>query len=271
MQRTALAAAILAAFSLAPARAGLFIGGEPDYSFETQLDDFELTGSITMPLSGDGEPQTEDGYGYMNVGVTLRQSASVPSLGRADAFDLGGGLYQVDSFYDVVFDLLLEDIDPFADFAGSPAGATLSFLERGPVRIESSWTTLFNPLLPNGGLWPPAEDAPYTNNGVVSIPLGVDINGNGSEDKLRIDDLLYTWLNPERKFVFVPTRVVWTMDTIMAISGGVHDIVDPPFGPLMLTGPTTASAELIFTPVPEPGSLAVLGFGFLAVWRRRRH
>ncbi len=260
--------------------------------FDTELVSMTLTGSGQIPLARD--QQGVEGYGFVTSSVTLtlssqRANPGPSSLGGACAstglahppnpcvgtgeFDggaLNGTQFQVDSFFDVFFDITLTDIDPNHDFYGQSPGASLSLFDNGPVRVASSYATDFVNLDPQFGLWPPPESAPFVGSGLMlKRALGVDINGNGEEDVLEFTLLSLTWLDAGRTFIQLPDgTVVWTVDAEAALNGAVMDAsVDPPFSIGDLVGPTTGTSRV--APVPEPGTLLLVAGG-LAVLRRRR-
>lgn len=275
VNRVLLALAVLAALLPATsARAFIDEGPLPDLGFATELEDMELTAELLMPLTGgglnNGTPE-DPSYGNMRVKLTITESLSALSLGSVSAWDLGDGYWQVDSFFDVFVDIELADIDDVYDFSNDAPMIQLLGVHAGT--ISTNFFTYWDPNLPNGGLFPPPETSPYTLDAPFQVPLGFDVNGNEEEDFLDIQEWTWTWLGADRKFVFVPTRVVHNVKAQTQLSGKVRDaLTDPPFGPITLTGPTTASAQLVYRPptIPEPSSVGLLTAGLAMLLRRRR-
>ena len=120
-------------------RADVTISGNP-------VGQVELTGPVTTMVFGKvgnttGTFQTEmismSLTGNVGPGVVeIRESPSLPSLGETTITDLGGGLYHIDSFFDVFTELR-------ADFGGgfSPWVAQLN----GPSRVD------LGPIVPEPG------------------------------------------------------------------------------------------------------------------------
>jgi hypothetical protein len=182
---------------------------------------------------------------------------------------LGGGLFDVSSFFDLYFDLTITDIDAVNDFGGRADGAVLTYQNAGALHFTTSYQATFNANTPNFALFPPPETAPYV--GSFALPLGADFNRNGTDDKLTLD-LALTLLDANRTFITLPDgTVIDNLDVSMSFGGGVSDVDDPPFGPLTLTGPTAVVSQVVGS-VPEPSSMLLLGLGIAAgaVRRARR-
>ena len=87
----------------------------------TGLFDTEI---VSMNLSGDID----------SIGVEIRESPTAASLGMTDIIDLGGGLYHIDSFFDVFTELSVDGgqtwiaSDSYAHMVLVPEPATLGLL-----------------------------------------------------------------------------------------------------------------------------------------------
>jgi hypothetical protein len=250
-----------------------------------------------------------DGFGFVDSLVMVTLSSQRPvnpgpaSLGSAHAFlaaieaieaggasgdgglpeptpltpelidELDGRLFFVDSFFDVFFDITVTDVDvrPGRDYAGGfPA---IQIQNNGPADMQSSYFRTFDKDAPNFNLIPPPESAPYIGHTTIEIPLGADINGNGENDKIKFTLVTHAAGDENRTFIQLPDgTVIDSFDSTASLAGLVVDeSTDPPFGPFELTGPTTASSNLLNPIVPEPSSLVLcLGTGLLATAFRRR-
>lgn len=241
-------------------------GQQSDYRWDTALESMDLNAaSVLMPLGQSWSPILTD--------IHFGLSAKTPSLGQATA-QMNGQLYFVQSFFDVFFDITFTDVDPGANFgANSPDGTVLHFSSIGPGRLLNNYAATSDPNLPNLGLFPPPESAPYIGFFTVEFPLGANLNDNGEDDKMKITLAALSVLDQNRTFITLPDgTVIDNFDTVMDLSGAVVDASqDPPFGPIQLTGPTTASSRLVGE-VPDQGSslwLAVLAITG-CLWYHRR-
>jgi hypothetical protein len=248
-------------------------GGElpPDYIFETEILSMDLSGGpFPLPLG--------PGWTAVQSGIILRESPTLASKGLACATKLDGAgtgagdgdLFFVNSFFDVFFDVTIKDVDPDHNFFGDLPALSLSSI--GPAHMENRYTVPADTSLPNWGLIPPPESAPYIGHFLIEIPLGVDINGNGENDKIKFTLATHTVNGENRTFIILPDgTVIDSFDSTASLEGAIVDeSSDPPFGPITLTGPTTVSSKL----VPEPSSSVLLSLGIgsllLLRWRRRR-
>jgi hypothetical protein len=70
--------------------------GNTTGTFQTEMLSLSLTGSVPVPLPGGTLP------------VAIRESPTLPSRGQTTIQDLGGGLYRIDSFFDVFTELSID-------------------------------------------------------------------------------------------------------------------------------------------------------------------
>ncbi|MSR56432.1 MAG: hypothetical protein EXS05_02015 [Planctomycetaceae bacterium] len=161
--------------------------------FDTQLTSLNLTGGpFLMPLASDPTNALGDsieGFGLVNssVGIMLSSMRSPTpgpaTRGHATASNggegvlgvgspgsdpinpdqLDGQIFQVNSFFDVFFDITVTDMDSRLgrDFAGMPDGASIMLFDNGPANMQSSYSAIFDKDAPNFGLIPPPEADPY--------------------------------------------------------------------------------------------------------------
>jgi hypothetical protein len=125
--------------------------------------------------------------------------------------------------------------------------------------MENFYVAVADPNLPNFGLIPPPESAPYIGHFNIEIPLGADLNGNGENDKIKFTLVAHTVGDENRTFITLPDgTVVDSFDSISDLSGAVVDeSQDPPFS-ISLTGPTTATSRLVVPAVPDAGNTLTL-------------
>jgi hypothetical protein len=147
----------------------------------------------------------------------------------------------------------------------------MSYPDNGPAHMENFYMAIANPALPNLGLIPPPEAFPYIGHFTVEIPLGADLNGNSELDKIKFTLVAHQVNDANRTFITLPDgTVVDSFDSVAHLEGAVVDVSqDPPFGPISLSGPTTASSRLV--PEPRGSAMAVLmGLAGFGLWRRVR-
>lgn len=255
---------LLAAWVLASVGAQSAAAAELNWDLELLSMDLNAIG-VTMPLGPQWTP--------MLVDLVMRESPALRSTGSAAATrseqDPNGPVQDGDAFlvasgFDVFFEFSITDVDPLLDFLGQQPGTTLSYLDNGPARIENLYVALADLSAPDFGLLPPPESAPYVGMLGFEIPLGVDLNGNGDPDKIKFGFSTFAVADANRTFIVLPDQTVINQFELVAqITGSVVDLQDdPPFGPIELIGPTTASSRMTGPDsVPEPSLLVLLGMG----------
>ena len=276
--------------------------------FDTELTSLNLSGGpFPMPLASDPGNALGDsvgGYGFVDSQVmitlssqrvhapgpastgmafadsrapTLAGSASgdgMPEPMPINPSEWDGQEFFVQSFFDVFFDITVTDVDTRAgrNFAGMADGASIQLIDNGPANMSSNYARTFIADAPNFNLIPPPEVAPYIGHFLIEIPLGGDINGNGTNDKLKFTLATHSVGDENRTFVQLPDgTVVDTFDSAAALEGAIVDETsDPPFtigmidpstglpDPNVFGGPTTARSNLLNPIVPEPSTLVLL-------------
>jgi hypothetical protein len=266
-------------------------------------------GPFPIPLASDPMNSFGDsinGYGLVNceVRITLSSQRAVNpgprSLGKAFARDFGedvgaagtgndcnsvidpdeldGQQFFVNSFFDVFFDITVTDVDARPGRNINPAdppnatGTSIGLLDNsspGDHDVQSFYQRLFDKDAPNFGLIPPPEGDPYIGHFDIQIPLGVDINGNGENDKVKFTLASHSAGDENRTFIVLPDGTTLDMfDSAAFLQGAVVDqSADPPFmigamlpngqpDPASFGGPTTASSKLV-NPVLMPFDICV--------------
>lgn len=263
--------------------------------FETELLSMQLVGGpFAMPLASDPQNTLDgsvDGFGLVQSQITISLSSQrtgnpgPASVGQAvasqggvilDPFPLApfnpsaleGQPFLVNSFFDIFFDITMTDVDDRSgrDFAGQNDGGTITLLDIGAARVQTSHNAIFDKIAPNFGLLPPPETNRYSGQFNIEVPLGMDINGNGDEDVIKFT-------------LFV--LALGDQDSVAHLKGLVADInTDPPFSigsfepsTGVISGPSgsaSTSSNPLNAQVPVPSTLALLGPGLVGLSRMRR-
>jgi hypothetical protein len=169
---------------------------------------------LSMDLSGD----------VGGVSIQIRESPSLPSPGQTKVESIGGGLYQIDSFFDVFVELSV-DGGPFQPSLGPPGHMELERASEGGATVPS-------PDLP------PEPDPPNCDH-IVSQYVGLNLHArfpNGID-----------FSNPLHKcFKNVSTSVdPQTGDETESFDSTVEGTFDDGSGPqtVILTGPVKTVAR----------------------------
>ena len=188
---------------------------------------------------------------------------------------LNGDLLRVSSFFDVFFEVSLTDVDPVNNYQGPsgglPDGVTLGPIPNGTsASVQFDGTCVADLSKVNYGCLPPTGNA-YIGHFKVVIPLGFDINGNAADDVIQFTLATHN-VGAVTNTSVSGANALDTFNTTLDLEGLVQDAqTDPPFT-LQLTGPTTASQNIVVPAVvPEPGSagLLLIALAMLRAGRRR--
>ena len=169
---------------------------------------------LSMDLSGD----------VGGVSIQIRKSPVQPSTGQTSVVDIGGGLYQIDSFFDVFVEMSI---------AGGPFQPSLS----GPGHMELERVTNGGVPLPTPDL--PPEPNPPNCDRIVSQYVGADLHAlfpNG------IDFSHPTHKCFQNVSVTIDPATGDESETFDSIVEGFFDDGSGP-QPLILTGPVTTIAR----------------------------
>jgi hypothetical protein len=126
--------------------------GNPTGTFQTEM--------ISMSLSGD----------VGGIPVEVRESPSLPSAGQTTITDLGGGQFQIDSFFDVFTEISVNG-GPFEPQTNGPGRVRLVPVNPGPCECLPAACDLSDPLTCDGPC-PVAECLPAACD--LSDPLTCD-------------------------------------------------------------------------------------------------
>ncbi len=206
-------------------------------------------GAVIDPLEVAGEVQGGLVDNFALGGLVLG-GEDVGRIGLVDTFDNGHrGIAGAECLYVYALDI------------GEGSWLDVSGLL---LYVAGDMTTMLDGWIGVGRLidstWAPGIDAIYVAASDWTVVLGLpillgDINGNGFVDEYDLSLLLANWGN---------APLGWTTGDFTG--DGVADHVDLSVLLANWTGPPPAGA----VPVPEPASLALMGFGALVTLRRRR-
>ena len=91
--------------------------GNTTGTFQTEIVSMSLTGIVATPeLFVIGGPA--------QIPITINESPSQASLGRTTIVDIGGGLFQIDSFFDVFTEVVVPDITAPGEFITIPSAGS---------------------------------------------------------------------------------------------------------------------------------------------------
>ncbi|BCG64518.1 MAG: hypothetical protein methR_P2302 [Methyloprofundus sp.] len=278
-----------------PPNPSIFI--DPNTQIPTQLLSFGPNGinaDIYLPLTSGATTSSADGinsplatldnYGWVKSNVAITLSTATPSTGYATlgkrfgncGSGLAGAVGQgydvcVDSLFDVFFDVTITDIDPTTNFFDSPTLVTLPVLSDGPIPMEFHGICSADLSQANLGCLPPSG-FPYVGHFKIDTPLGLDINGNNLNDFLHftfgahnVGGVTDTFINDN--------SVNDTFNSTIVGTGAVDDAATDPEFSFTLSGPVTASQEIVYAAqnVPEPSYLLLFSAGFSLMGLLRRN
>jgi len=125
-----------------------------------------------------------------------------------------------------VQDITVTDVDPrpARDHAGQPDGAAVTLQDVPAPGMRSLYSRPFDASAPNFGQIPPPEVAPYIGHCDIVIPLGGDLNGNGTNDVLKFTLATHSVGDENREFLILPDGTVLDeFDSAAFLEGAVVD------------------------------------------------
>lgn len=264
----------------------------PQLFFDTEITSLSLSGGpFALPL-GPGWSNVDT-----NVGATKAQdhnssrsnkTASVISPGDPDNPDpidpmrLHGAGYQIESFFDVFFDLTFDSILKTTNYGGAVplvlASDTTARLTRTPL---SPYT--FDSNAPDFGMLSSSDNQnrALEHRGhvtVLKISMGGDEDFDGEDEELtlRSDGIVLTTVPGSDSFLTLPDgSIEHTFNTTLFVAASIDDSnTSVPFTVGPLFGTITEVGRLSNAIVPEPASLLLLlialTIGGAALWPRAR-
>ncbi len=242
-----------------------------DIDFEVESLNFGGTG--LMPLGVNFNPVVTDVQFTATAGSgnTFANGPNVPVLS-------GDQLFFETTTMSLVFDIVLTDVDPTANFAGGATSIVLNAVQvdMGDVAFVPNCIAdtsqpffgcgmLLNAAFNDGDTFdvgPTSEGDDYDSlSASVPISLGQDADGMNGIDAITVLDLELAFSAP-LSTVFGGGLITQTYGVGALLSGSIN----PDFGnpvPISLSGSAT-----VFTPEPGSGLLLASGLAWLG-WRRR--
>lgn len=237
------------------------VGGDP---VTVQLKQFPLPLATDPTNSLPGLPASIDGYGFVLSDITITLS-SQPSTGYVQLIKTNppgvpgpntiqnGDEFQVDSFFDVFYDIEVTDVDtrPGRDYFGAAPPPVLTWPDvptEDTVASLPSTTCTADTSLPLLGCM---DELLYVGDTPYVIPLNFDVNDNGEDDvlKFKIHEL---FLGGDSYDLSSGDIEVTYPDSFFDIEIEISDeSSDPPFDiQLIPEPPDPPGIELILRPVP---------------------
>lgn len=194
-----------------------------------------------------------------------------------------GGTFNVDSFFNIFFDVSVTDVDsrPGRVFAGQSDGATITFQDLASTLQTSTYVAIFDQNAPNFDLVPQTVGDPFIGLINLQIPLGADFNGNLLLDKVLLNLGTFS-VDNVTSLAELDGSITSNFTAGGVIQGSVQDVnTDPPFqvggllpnglpDPATFGGTGSLNADLLNTVVPEPASSSLLFLGLAGLFLRRR-
>ena len=262
-------------------------------SYDTEIVSMDLTGTFPLPLGPNWTPvltklSLSESPAHISKGEAHAQYAGIGSDPATPGDIQDGDQFRIDSFFDVFFDIKVEDVDPGADFgsplpslisvphSGDPADAAHMILGGDPDGTQGF--RIADTSKPNFGLFPIQGDV-YIGHVPVDIKLPFSIGGDPTAvDRVQFVFSAHNVGDVSAVFLVLPDgTVVEEFDSSAPLLGSIEDdFVDPPFGPFDLIGPTTVHSKGPQPEgLPEPSTFALVTLGLLGLVGfgsgRRRH
>jgi len=260
----------------------------PQLFFDTEISSISLSGGpFSLPLGPDGSAVDT------TVGATKAQdhnssrsnrTSSVISPGDPDDPDpidptrLHGTSYQIDSFFDVFFELTFASPLMSTEYGAggrlileSDAAARLTRSPASPYTFDGSAPD-FDMLSSSDNLNRALEHHGHVT--VLKIAMGGDVDGTGGDEELSLlsNGIVMTTVPGSDSYLPLPNGLIQhSFDTTLFMTGSIDDSDSSvPFtiGPLF--GRVVEVGRLSNAIVPEPASILLLSMGALMASCSRR-